>query len=136
RERLPPRGHLPGPPRQGLPDRPLLHQARRGRAPARALFLHGPHLQVLLPRPRRVDRPSHDAAEEYRHHRKKAPMVQHSSWAGPNDWALPILESVRTLVTRGQWNLMRTDEDFKSILSSLPNLTEWHGSYSKPKSKS
>ncbi|KAM0498981.1 hypothetical protein D7B24_007147 [Verticillium nonalfalfae] len=68
--------------------------------------------------------------------RKKAPMVQHSSWAGPNDWALPILESVRTLVTRGQWNLMRTDEDFRSILSSLPNLTEWHGSYSKPKSKS
>ncbi|ROT39975.1 hypothetical protein SODALDRAFT_274751 [Sodiomyces alkalinus F11] len=68
--------------------------------------------------------------------RKKAPKVVHTSWAKPDESYLPVLPGVRTLVTKGQWNLLRTDEDFKAILSSLPNLAEWHGSYSKPKSKS
>jgi hypothetical protein len=70
--------------------------------------------------------------------RKKAPKVQHSyrSDATHGIVSLPTLPSVRTLVTKGQWNLMRDDADFASILGALPNLTEWHGSYNKPKSKS
>jgi hypothetical protein len=46
------------------------------------------------------------------------------------------LTSVRTLVTKGQWNLMRDRDDFRVIMKALPNLEEWQGSYSKPKSKS
>ncbi|CAM1504698.1 Fc.00g022890.m01.CDS01 [Cosmosporella sp. VM-42] len=71
--------------------------------------------------------------------RRKAPRVVHfheqkhdASISRP----LPVLESVQTLVTRGQWNLMRSDDDFATILKALPNLTDWQGSYSKPKSKS
>lgn len=68
--------------------------------------------------------------------RKKAPKVQHSWKRHAPGWHLPTLESVRTLVTKGQWNLMRDDADFAAILGALPSLNEWHGSYSKPKSKS
>ncbi|KAK1455732.1 hypothetical protein CMEL01_04492 [Colletotrichum melonis] len=68
--------------------------------------------------------------------RKKAPKVQHSWHKRPPGWHLPTLHSVRTLVTKGQWNLMREDSDFSAFLAALPNLNEWHGSYSKPKSKS
>lgn len=75
--------------------------------------------------------------------RKKAPKVRLTSvHAGANRWLrddllyMPKLHSVRTLVTKGQWNLIRSDRDFEVIMSSLPNLEEWHGYYSKPKSKS
>ncbi|KAF7549960.1 hypothetical protein G7046_g8167 [Stylonectria norvegica] len=71
--------------------------------------------------------------------RRKAPRVLHfhenrryQAYRKP----LPVLSSVQTLVTRGQWNLMRDDDDFVTVLSALPNLGEWQGSYSKPKSKS
>jgi hypothetical protein len=71
--------------------------------------------------------------------RKKAPKVrltsQYSATRLSRNW-MPKLLSVRTLVTRGQWNLIRSDKDFEVITSSLPNLEEWHGYYSKPKSKS
>lgn len=50
--------------------------------------------------------------------------------------ALEPVPTVRTLVTRGQWNLIRDSGDFHTILSALPNLKEWQASYSKPKSKS
>lgn len=68
--------------------------------------------------------------------RRKAPRVLH--FHGPTSSArrLPSLPSVQTLVTRGQWNLVREHQDFETILSALPNLIEWQGSYSKPKSKS
>ncbi|KAK4162339.1 hypothetical protein QBC43DRAFT_78277 [Cladorrhinum sp. PSN259] len=69
--------------------------------------------------------------------RKKAPKVRH--WIRDSDThqrAMPKVESVRTLICKGQWNLIRGEEDFESIMSALPNLKEWHGSYSKPKSKS
>jgi hypothetical protein len=49
---------------------------------------------------------------------------------------MPKVHSVRTLISKGQWNLIREEEDFQNIMSALPNLQEWHGSYSKPKSKS
>lgn len=66
--------------------------------------------------------------------RKKPPMVQH--FQHTELLALPIIDSVRTLVCKGQWNLMRSNEDFQNIAAALPNLNEWHGSYAKPKSKS
>ncbi|KAF4505605.1 hypothetical protein G6O67_007536 [Ophiocordyceps sinensis] len=72
--------------------------------------------------------------------RRRAPKVIHSSYRDqdPSVAASPLcpMESVRTLVTRGQWNLMREHRDFANVLRALPNLEEWQGSYSKPKSKS
>ena len=69
--------------------------------------------------------------------RRKAPKVKNDS--SPTAFVtkqVPSLENVRTLVTKGQWNLMRDDPDFHFIMAALPSLTEWHGSYSRPKSKS
>lgn len=64
--------------------------------------------------------------------RKKPPKVRHLLHAQ----ALPVINGIRTLVCKGQWNLIRSDEDFQTIAAALPNLGEWHGSYAKPKSKS
>jgi hypothetical protein len=66
--------------------------------------------------------------------RRKAPKVLH--FLQPVAKSLTPIETVQTLVVKGQWNLMREPEDFDTILSALPNLKEWHGSYSRPKSKS
>ncbi|KAH7313499.1 hypothetical protein B0I35DRAFT_451998 [Stachybotrys elegans] len=67
--------------------------------------------------------------------RRKAPMVVHfHPGLGPRP--LPVLDSIQTLVTKGQWNLMREDRDFATVLGALPNLVEWQASYHKPKSKS
>ncbi|KAL2268208.1 hypothetical protein VTJ83DRAFT_3054 [Remersonia thermophila] len=71
--------------------------------------------------------------------RKKAPKVRNwirgsGDQQGPR--IMPQLESVQRLICKGQWNLIRGEEDFEAIMSALPNLREWHGSYSKPKSKS
>ncbi|PNP85731.1 hypothetical protein FNYG_00787 [Fusarium nygamai] len=71
--------------------------------------------------------------------RRKAPRVLHfpEQRIDPAIYKpLPVLDSVQTLVTRGQWNLMRDDQDFATVLNALPGLYEWQGSYSKPKSKS
>ncbi len=68
--------------------------------------------------------------------RKKAPQVRHFIRDGDGPKSMPKIASVRTLVCKGQWNLIRSDDDFDAIISALPNLQEWHGSYSKPKSKS
>ncbi|KAM0255099.1 hypothetical protein ACHAQJ_006103 [Trichoderma viride] len=69
--------------------------------------------------------------------RRKAPRVAHLYIrnSSKSNRFLP-LGSVRTLVTKGQWNLMRDRDDFEIIMKALPNLEEWQGSYSKPKSKS
>ncbi|KAM5355222.1 hypothetical protein ACJ41O_001868 [Fusarium nematophilum] len=71
--------------------------------------------------------------------RRKAPRVLHFPEQRIDPAIhkpLPVLESVQTLVTRGQWNLMRDNQDFATVLNALPSLAEWQGSYSKPKSKS
>ncbi|PNP44704.1 hypothetical protein TGAMA5MH_03511 [Trichoderma gamsii] len=75
--------------------------------------------------------------------RRKAPRVVHFNMKNPGsaaeeeeDKQFLHLTSVRTLVTKGQWNLMRDRDDFRVIMKALPNLEEWQGSYSKPKSKS
>jgi hypothetical protein len=70
--------------------------------------------------------------------RKKAPKVRHwiRSSGQERRRVMPKVHSVRTLICKGQWNLIRGEDDFATIVSALPNLQEWHGSYSKPKSKS
>ncbi|UKZ65455.1 uncharacterized protein TrAtP1_006651 [Trichoderma atroviride] len=75
--------------------------------------------------------------------RRKAPRVVHFNMRNSGlaaeeeeDKQFLHLTSVRTLVTKGQWNLMRDRDDFRVIMKALPNLEEWQGSYSKPKSKS
>lgn len=71
--------------------------------------------------------------------RRKAPKVVHLPDQDPDPRVRSQFESlpnVKTLITRGQWNLMRDNRDFATILGALPNLSQWHGSYSKPKSKS
>ncbi len=68
--------------------------------------------------------------------RKKAPQVRHFICKGQAPKAMPKISSVRTLVVKGQWNLIRSLDDFEAITWALPNLQEWHSSYSKPKSKS
>lgn len=69
--------------------------------------------------------------------RRKAPKVKNESLpTGLISKRGPSLVKVRTLVTKGQWNLMRDTADFNFIMAALPRLTEWHGSYSRPKSKS
>ncbi|PQE15834.1 F-box-like domain-containing protein [Rutstroemia sp. NJR-2017a BBW] len=66
--------------------------------------------------------------------RKKPPQVQRFSRPDTTT-QLPVVDGIRTLVCKGQWNIIRTDEDFQIIAAALPNLNEWHGSYAKPKSK-
>lgn len=66
--------------------------------------------------------------------RKKPPMVR--QFVNDQSFSLPLLEKIRTLVCKGQWNIIRSFEDFQNIAIALPNLQEWHGSYAKPKSKS
>ncbi|KAK1826220.1 hypothetical protein QBC39DRAFT_27865 [Podospora conica] len=70
--------------------------------------------------------------------RKKAPKVRHRirHQEGEQSRPMPKVETIRTLVCKGQWNLIRTGSDFDSIMSALPNLREWHANYTKPKSKS
>ncbi|KAI0023910.1 hypothetical protein F4780DRAFT_776527 [Xylariomycetidae sp. FL0641] len=49
---------------------------------------------------------------------------------------LPEIPSIRTLVVKGQWNIIRKVDDWETISKALPSLEEWHGTYAKPKSKS
>lgn len=69
--------------------------------------------------------------------RKKAPRVKFN-FTCPT-WALrdlPEIPSIRTLIVKGQWNIIRQAKDWEVISRALPNLEEWHGTYAKPKSKS
>jgi hypothetical protein len=68
--------------------------------------------------------------------RKKAPRVKHFICETARRRSMPKIASVRTLVCKGQWNLIRSSEDFETLSGALPGLTEWHGIYSRPKSKS
>lgn len=67
--------------------------------------------------------------------RKKPPKVRHFA-RERGSRSLPVLETINTLVCKGMWNIIRTNEDFQTIVAALPKLTEMHGSYAKPKSKS
>lgn len=69
--------------------------------------------------------------------RKKAPKVRHRIRHQEEPVRpMPQVHSIRTLVCKGQWNLIRSGSDFDAIMSALPSLREWHGNYTKPKSKS
>ncbi|XXH03008.1 GPI mannosyltransferase 1 [Hypoxylon texense] len=69
--------------------------------------------------------------------RKKAPRVKFNftcpAWTTRD---LPEIPSIRTLIVKGQWNIIRQAKDWEVISRALPNLEEWHGTYAKPKSKS
>ena len=67
--------------------------------------------------------------------RRKAPKVRNFCQQRGGATMPPVV-SVKTLVTKGQWNLIRGIEDFEQLMFALPSLQEWHGSYTKPKSKS
>jgi hypothetical protein len=69
-------------------------------------------------------------------HCKKPPMVRHFPEMQGVERLLPRLARIRTLIVKSAWNIMRTEEDFDTIMAALPNLKEWHSSYAKPKSKS
>jgi hypothetical protein len=70
-------------------------------------------------------------------HCKKPPMVRHFPEVHEDvERRLPSLARIRTLILKSAWNIMRTEEDFDTIMAALPNLKEWHSSYAKPKSKS
>jgi len=49
---------------------------------------------------------------------------------------LTRLETVTTLVMKGQWNLARDNGDFANIITAIPNLRRLYSSYSRGKSKS
>lgn len=68
--------------------------------------------------------------------RRKAPKVRHYILDDGPDKPLSKVPSVTTLVCKGQWNLIRSGDDFDAFANALPNLQEWHGNYSKAKSKS
>jgi hypothetical protein len=71
--------------------------------------------------------------------RKKAPRVRFNapgSGLATGDGDLPEIPSIRTLIIKGQWNIIRQPKDWETISKALPSLQEWHGTYAKPKSKS
>ncbi|KAI9808821.1 MAG: hypothetical protein M1827_007196 [Pycnora praestabilis] len=68
-------------------------------------------------------------------HCKKPPMIQHFRAQSHILPHLPVIESVRTLVLKGAWNIMRDPSHFHTIATSFPNVREWHCTYAKPKSK-
>ncbi|KAI1748352.1 hypothetical protein F4782DRAFT_359851 [Xylaria castorea] len=71
--------------------------------------------------------------------RKKAPRVRYNvpgSGLATVNGDLPQIPTIRTLVVKGQWNIIRQPKDWETISKALPSLEEWHGTYAKPKSKS
>lgn len=67
-------------------------------------------------------------------HCKKPPMIKHFQEQDTTD--LPRLDTIRTLILKSAWNIMRTEEDFTNIMAAVPHLEEWQASYAKAKSKS
>lgn len=61
--------------------------------------------------------------------------ARHESSDDPEPLQLPPIKTIRTLVIKGAWNIMRGEEDFAAISRALPNLKEWHCTYAKPKKK-
>lgn len=69
--------------------------------------------------------------------RKKAPRVKFTlPYAAGQTRELPKIRTIRTLIIKSQWNVIRHPKDWEQISNALPNLEEWHGTYAKPKSKS
>lgn len=69
-------------------------------------------------------------------HCKKPPMIPHFRETGPLQSRTPKLASlptIRTLILKGAWNIMRDDSHFRNLSLALPNMREWHCTYAKPK---
>lgn len=46
---------------------------------------------------------------------------------------LPQLPTVKTLILKGAWNIIRSSADFATFATALPSLREFHCTYYKPK---
>ena len=70
-------------------------------------------------------------------HCKKPPMIRQFRQVGKDSTmqSLPKLPSIRTLVLKGAWNVMREDMHFTTLAAAIPNLREWQTTYAKPKTK-
>lgn len=69
--------------------------------------------------------------------RRKSPQVSYfRNGSKDQGLKLPTVPSVRTLITRGQWNLIRDEVDYSAFVAAFPSIKDWQGSFSKPKSKS
>ena len=68
-------------------------------------------------------------------HCKKPPLVQHfrNQQARSKSGALSQIPSIRTLILKGAWNIMREQWHFDLMAKALPNMREWHCTYAKPK---
>ena len=66
-------------------------------------------------------------------HCKKPPMIRH--FRDKHMRTFTTLPNIRTLIMRGAWNVIRSQPDFSGMAVALPNLREWHCTYSKPKAK-
>jgi hypothetical protein len=70
------------------------------------------------------------------HCKKPAPVRHFTAESACENRSFPPLSSIRTLILKSAWNLIRTEQDFHTIMSALPSLREWNISYAQPKSKS
>ena len=70
-------------------------------------------------------------------HCKKPPMIRQfrEKNKSGHPQKLEMLSSIRTLILKGAWNLLREQSDFELMAAALPNIREWHCTYSKPKTK-
>ncbi|KAI9715241.1 MAG: hypothetical protein M1812_006052 [Candelaria pacifica] len=68
-------------------------------------------------------------------HCKKPPMVQHFRTEKILPQRFPVIPTIRTLVLKGAWNIMRKPDHFHTLVASFPNVREWHCTYAKPKSR-
>ena len=68
-------------------------------------------------------------------HCKKPPLIQHFRNQQPQSKSgtLSQIPSIRTLILKGAWNIMREQWHFELMAKALPNMREWHCTYAKPK---
>jgi hypothetical protein len=64
------------------------------------------------------------------------PLLQLSKVRYNTERQMPALPRITALVLKGAWNIIRKDADFHTIVRAVPNLREWHCTYSKPKTES
>ena len=68
-------------------------------------------------------------------HCKKSNMIRHFPQLLFNDpnQSLTLLPNITTFAMRGAWNVMRDPNHWRTIQAALPNITEWHCAYAKPR---
>ncbi|KAK5952718.1 hypothetical protein OHC33_006310 [Knufia fluminis] len=71
-------------------------------------------------------------------HCKNSNMIKHFSsnlFSKHLNNRLRALPNIKVFAMRGAWNIMRSFDDWHTIESALPCLTEWHCGYAKPRSE-